>query len=165
MLSAYPLLVRCAFLPLLRVRSVWHLHVFSSLRGFIHVGSATRSTGILCNLWGERQSKMDDHSYLTGGYKEDQERLSTEVRSNMRRGNGHKQEHGKFQLDIGNIFFKPQGRYILEQVAQRWYGNCVFRGIQASAGRGPEQPNLMGIEEGEQKSLPLEIIPWFVVVA
>lgn len=62
---------------------------------------------------------MDDHSYLTGGYKEDQERLSTEVRSNMRRGNGHKQEHGKFQLDIGNIFFKPQGRYILEQVAQR----------------------------------------------
>lgn len=38
------------------------------------------------------------HNYLIGGYREDGVSLFLEVHSNRKTGNGHKLEHGKFQL-------------------------------------------------------------------
>ena len=48
---------------------------------------------------------INAYRYLQGGYQEDRARLFSLVPSNRIRVNGHKLEHGKFQLNMRKNFF------------------------------------------------------------
>lgn len=94
---------------------------------------STRRNGknCVCSAW-RRESLREDLTAacksLMGGWREDVVRLFLEVNSNGARGNRHRLEHSKLQLDIKKLFYQE------EQVAPRGCGLPSFQGVKGLIG-------------------------------
>lgn len=64
-----------------------------------HVTHKLRELG-LTEFKSRQRDLIAVYNYLTGGFREDRDRLFSEAHSSRMRGNRHKLEHGKFQWEI-----------------------------------------------------------------
>lgn len=77
------------------------------LSGAKHVTHKPRELG-LTEFKRRQRNLIAVYNYLTGGFREDRDRLLSDAHSSRMRGNRHKLEHGKFQSEIRVLgFFTP----------------------------------------------------------